>query len=569
MGVRRAVELALEAVHQRSGPIYSYGPLIHNPQAVGLLASKGLTAAAADPEALDGLEPGAIIIRAHGIPPSERSAMRRAGFEVIDATCPRVIRVQAIIQRHAGQGYTPIIWGNADHPEVRGLLGYADGRGRVISGPENAAGLPPAERVILVAQTTQEKARFPQVAEAIRARWPEALVFDTICGATERRQDDVRRLADQVDAVVVVGGHASGNTKRLAEVAAERGARVIQVETEDEIDPDTLAGHGSVGVTAGASTPNWMIKRVLRYLESTGRKRRVTLWSLAQRGLRYLVLSNLYAAFGAGGLCLAGAILQRIPPRPAFFGVTFFYVFAMHVLNLFLDKEASQYNDPDRVYFLEKRKHFLLFTGVFSAATALALGGWLGPAVLGLLAVMSALGLLYAVPLLPPRLARRVGFRRLKDIPVSKTLSLSGGWAVCLSLVPALAPSGGLSAATVVVAALIFCMVFFRSALGDIMDIQGDRIAGRETLPIIIGESKTLKLVGFLPAVMAGLLTAGGASGWLSPAAWWLLPTPFFAAFCFFVFRGDRVTGSANFEALVDANFILAGLLAGLAIVIP
>ena len=555
------MELALEAVHTCQGPIYSHGPLIHNPQAVALLESKGLKALKPDETGLEGLRGGTVIIRAHGVPPATRQDLENRGFEIIDATCPRVIRVQAIIRKHAAKGFTAIIWGNPKHPEVIGLLGHAEGRGLVVVGPEDIKELPDQEKVILVAQTTQHKQVFKEMARVVQERWPEALIFDTICGATERRQEDVRQLAGEVQAMVVVGGHSSGNTQRLAEVAASEGVKTIHIETEEELDPEWLKGVETVGVTAGASTPNWMIKRVIRNLERLARRVDISFQTVSHRVLRILVLSNAYAATGAASLCLAGSLLQDIHPRLLFFGVTFFYVHAMHMLNLFLDKEASQYNDPDRVIFLDKHRVLLLSSGIFSAVVGLGLSFLLGLKVFLLLVFMSTLGLLYAVPLVPSWLVPLVRFKRLKDIPVSKTLSLSGGWAICLGLVPALSPGGGFSPATILVLVVVFLLVFVRSALGDILEIQGDRIVGRETIPIIIGEKNTLTLLNLITVVLAAVLIGGWALGVLNSLALALVLCSGYAALCLYLYRRKSVMGSGVFEAVIDGNFILAGLL--------
>ncbi|MBU2551797.1 MAG: 4-hydroxy-3-methylbut-2-enyl diphosphate reductase [Proteobacteria bacterium] len=561
MGVRRAVELALEAVHTRPGPIYSYGPLIHNPQAMKLLSDKGLIALDSGIEGLAGIRGGTVIIRAHGIPPGEWRALEAKGLDLIDATCPRVIRVQAIIRRHAGRGYTTVIWGNPTHPEVIGLLGQAEDNGFVIQGPDDVAGLPEAERVILVAQTTQNHQAFDDVIAAVRRRWPEVEVFDTICGATQRRQDEVRRLARAVEAMVVVGGHSSGNTKRLAAAAEAEGVKTVHVETEAELDPDWLAGAETVGVTAGASTPNWMIRRVTREIERLARKGDTSFQSLAHRVLRFLLLSNLYAAFGAGMLCLSGALLQGIKPQPVFFGVAFFYIHAMHILNNFLDKEASTFSEPDRASFLDTYKTGLLGSGVVSALVSLALSLTIGWKALALLTLMSVGGLLYSVPLAPKSWPRFARLRRLKDIPSSKTIMLSGGWALCLSLVPALSAEGLTGWPTLLVGLAIFLLVFIRSGLGDIMEIQGDRIVGRETIPIIIGEQKTQRLLNVAAGLLVVVLVGGWLSGLLTSLALLLLACAAYTAFYLFLFRRRLMMGGTFFEALVDAVFILAGLL--------
>lgn len=561
MGVRRAVELALQAVHTRTGPIYSYGPLIHNPQAVGLLSSKGLQVLESGQENLEGIASGTVIIRAHGIPPAERRLLESIGLDIIDATCPRVIRVQAIIGKHARAGYTPVIWGNAAHPEVIGLLGFSEGRGRVVTEVEDVAQLPDLEKIILVAQTTQKKDRFHELAEAVRDRWPQALVFDTICGSTQRRQDEVRQLSRDVQAMVVVGGHSSGNTRRLAAVAEAEGVKTIHVETDDELEPPFVRGIDTIGVTAGASTPNWMIKRVIRKIERLARSNSPSFRTVAHRLLRMAILSNLYAAFGAAWLCLAGSMLQGLETKISYFLAAFFYIHAMHLLNVYMDKEANQFNDPDRVLFLEKHKGLLLGSGVLSGLFAFGLCLHLGGRVLALLIVMSTLGLLYAVPLVPHSWEKRLKFRRLKDIPVSKTLSLSGGWAVFIGLIPALSREDGLTWSTLMVVSIIFFMVFIRSAVGDIMAIQGDRIAGKETIPIMIGEEKTMKLLWVITGFQTFLLIGGHAAGLLTSLALPLVICSVYSAVNLFALQREQFLSSVFFEAFLDANFFLAGLL--------
>ena len=562
MGVRRAVELALESVHHREGPIYSYGPLIHNPQAVDLLKAKGLTTIEASADSLSGIDSGTVIIRAHGVPPQERDFIKSRGLDIIDATCPRVIRVQQIIKKHTGKGALAVIWGNPQHPEVIGLVGHAvDGRARVIQKPEEVENLPLADQVILVAQTTQNIHKYDEISRAVTGRWPEALVFETICGATQRRQDDVKILAGEVQAMVIVGGHTSGNTIRLASVAETQGVKTIHIETEEELNPEWFRGVESVGVTAGASTPNWMIKRVIRWLERYNRSY-MSIGVMAHRLLRMLVLSNIYVAFGAGCLCLAAALLQGIDPQARFFGITFFYVHAMHVLNLFLDKEASKFNDPDRSIFLEKHKTVLVASGVFSAVVSLGLSLTAGTMVFIFLIFMSTLGLLYALPLVPDGLTRYTKFKRLKDIPTSKTLSLSGGWAFCLTLVPALDPAGNLNQSAVMTVPVIFLMVFIRSAMADIMEIQGDRIVGRETIPIIFGVKNTLKILMILTLVLVLFLAGGYLTGIFNSLALWLIICAGYAAWYQWMFRREGIISSVFFEAVLDGGFILAGLLA-------
>jgi len=213
MGVRRAMEMVLTEANKGTGPLYTFGPLIHNHQVFDLLASKGIRPV----DDLNALKSGTIIIRAHGIPPQDRRAIRETGLKIVDATCPKVARVQAIIRYHTRKGSTAIIVGNKGHAEVVGLLGYSEGPAHVIQTVDDVSELPDLDQVFVVAQTTQNEQNYLEVVNALKERFPELQIFHTICDATYHRQQEVRSFSGQVDATVVVGGFHSGNTLRLAQ----------------------------------------------------------------------------------------------------------------------------------------------------------------------------------------------------------------------------------------------------------------------------------------------------------------------------------------------------------------
>ncbi|MBW2619053.1 MAG: 4-hydroxy-3-methylbut-2-enyl diphosphate reductase, partial [Deltaproteobacteria bacterium] len=394
MGVRRAVELVLEEASHRPGPIVTYGPLIHNNQVLELLANKGVRVVD-DLDQLTGDETA--VIRAHGVPPEIKAHLRRAAGRVVDATCPRVLRVQALIRRYTALGYTALIVGDPDHAEVKGLLGHARDQGVVVSQAGQAARLADYNRVILVAQTTQSNAVFEQIVQEVKDRWPQALIFNTICPATHERQIEVRELARQVEAVVVVGGSFSANTRRLAQIAAQNQTQTFHVETETELDLAALCRLRSVGVTAGASTPNWLIRKVveeLRGLPALGQSR----WrSAAFRVFRFLLKSNTLVALGGAGLALAGGLALGLKISASLLAVPFFYLYAMHTLNHFLDREATAYNDPERLRFYAKHQTFLVATSCLATLLGLVLSARLGPASFISLLALSALGLLYSI----------------------------------------------------------------------------------------------------------------------------------------------------------------------------
>ncbi|MBT9447958.1 MAG: 4-hydroxy-3-methylbut-2-enyl diphosphate reductase, partial [Desulfobacterales bacterium] len=204
MGVRRAVEIVLDAANTRKGPLYTFGPIIHNPQIINLLEKKGVSVLT-DPAAA---EQGTVIIRAHGVPPDVKDSLKQMGLNVVDATCPRVIRVQTIIRKYALKGYHAIIVGDHNHPEVMGLLGYAEGRGLIINRPEDIPALPDFERAVVVAQTTQNSRVFSEITREISTRFPHYSIFNTICDSTSKRQLEIRDMAKEVDAIIVVGGYS-------------------------------------------------------------------------------------------------------------------------------------------------------------------------------------------------------------------------------------------------------------------------------------------------------------------------------------------------------------------------
>jgi 4-hydroxy-3-methylbut-2-enyl diphosphate reductase len=264
MGVRRAIEIALRVAAEHEGPVYTYGPLIHNPQELEELRRKGVIVLAESEE----LPRAPIIIRAHGVGPAVHARLAKEASRAVDATCPKVARIQKRIEEFSARGYAVVIAGDPEHPEVVGLLDHAAGNAYVVSSAEEVSHLPPLERVVLVAQTTQDQEVFDAVREALVARFPEVEALSTICESTHRRQNGARELAQQVEAMIVIGGRNSANTRRLAEICTALGKPTFHIEVADELPTEELRRFRRVGVTAGASTPAWIIEAVVRSLSA-------------------------------------------------------------------------------------------------------------------------------------------------------------------------------------------------------------------------------------------------------------------------------------------------------------
>ncbi|MCS6883906.1 MAG: 4-hydroxy-3-methylbut-2-enyl diphosphate reductase [Acidobacteriota bacterium] len=264
-GVSRAIDLVMKAAEAGNTPIYTDGALIHNPQVLSLLESSDIHVSSN----IESIDHGTIAIRAHGITPQRRQLLKSKGLKIVDATCPHVGGIQAIVKQHATKGYTIIIIGETGHPEVIGLMGFTQGRGFLIDKDEDLDNLPPldGEKICIVAQSTQSRSRLYEVTERIRSLYPQAIVFDTLCDVTSDRQNEVLEMTKQVDLMIVVGGKNSGNTQRMAELSRKAGVTTYHIETEEELTAEMLQGHEVIGLTAGASTPDWMIKRVQARLQ--------------------------------------------------------------------------------------------------------------------------------------------------------------------------------------------------------------------------------------------------------------------------------------------------------------
>jgi len=276
MGVKRAVDMAYRAIEKADGePVVTLGPLIHNAQEIDRLVGDGVQAL--DEHARP--EHGIVIIRAHGVAPQVYDELKARGLRVMDGTCPYVHYSQRKAVELAEEGYEVVIAGDKNHPEIRGILGYIGGRAHVVKTVEEARALPSFERVGVIAQTTISPQKYQAIVEVLRERSREVKVCETICDATEENQAAVRRLSAEVEVLYVIGGRHSANSNKLVETAREQCPRSMLVETADEIEPEDLRGVARVGVSAGASTPDWMIQRVVERLREISQ-------SIAECGLR-------------------------------------------------------------------------------------------------------------------------------------------------------------------------------------------------------------------------------------------------------------------------------------------
>ena len=262
-GVRRAVDKVYEQIGKTGKPIYTYGPIIHNEEVVNDLMEKGVEVLHSREE-LEAVRDCVVVIRSHGVGRDIYELLDRDGIEVVDATCPYVKKIHKIVEEQCADGRQVIIVGNEKHPEVQGIKGWGDERTKVIESAEDfeALGLPEGSRLCLVSQTTFNYNKFQYLVEKIPKKRYDIVVVNTICNATQERQVEAMRIASQVDLMLVIGGKNSSNTQKLYEICRKECKNTCYIQTLGDLNPECIRSVRSVGITAGASTPNNIIEEV-------------------------------------------------------------------------------------------------------------------------------------------------------------------------------------------------------------------------------------------------------------------------------------------------------------------
>lgn len=261
-GVKRAIDLVYEEI-EKGGSVYTYGPIIHNEEVTNDLFEKGVRVIESLEE-LNSISEGTIIIRSHGVARSVYDNLKEKGLTIVDATCPYVRKIHRVVEKNSQSDRHILIIGNNNHPEVEGIMGWCDTGYTVINSVQEAEdfSLPKEEKLCIVAQTTFNYKKFQELVEIISKKGYDILVLNTICNATEERQTATRELAKVSDAMVVIGSLHSSNTRKLYEISKSECKNTYYIQKLSDLDLDELKSFRSVGITAGASTPNNIIKEV-------------------------------------------------------------------------------------------------------------------------------------------------------------------------------------------------------------------------------------------------------------------------------------------------------------------
>ena len=267
-GVKKAVNTVYEEAKKENEIVYTLGPIIHNEEVVKDMKKRGVEAVKM--EDLASLQKGTVIIRSHGVSREVYNFVKNSGHRVVDATCPFVKKIHAIVSVQSGKGKTVVIIGNPDHPEVMGIKGWGDKNTYAVENIEQFInlGLKKDEEIIIVAQTTFNHKKFQEIIDKISLLGYDVRCFNTICNATQERQAEAKKIASNVDAMIVIGDKKSSNTGKLVEICQEECKNTVFIQTLEDLNYDALLSVDSVGITAGASTPKHIIEEVQNIVRS-------------------------------------------------------------------------------------------------------------------------------------------------------------------------------------------------------------------------------------------------------------------------------------------------------------
>lgn len=539
-GVKGAIDKVLELEASGKKPIYTLGPLIHNKQVTDMLAAKQITSVEKPADAAD--KSGVLVIRAHGITPAFRQEVMQSGMEVVDATCPLVKHAHDVISQYAAQGYHTVIVGDGGHAEVIGLLGCTQGRGVVVSGPEEAARLPAFDKVNVVSQTTQKESVFMQTARVIEAKAAVCQISNTICHPTKLRQSETMQLAKNADLVIVVGGKHSANTARLALLCRELAPQVLHIETEAELTPQQVLGPKRIFITAGASTPNWVINQVAAWVRQTRKNRGRAAVNALQRFWQKCVSYSIYTALAAAALAYVCMKLEGLHTQWQVLAFSALFIFGLTTVNRALEEKIRPAGRLSAAW------------GYGACVLALAVLLPTDPKTFFIAALFMGAGLLYPY--------RHVFKSTLLSLPGTKDFFTALGWGFTCALLPALANGMLLRKAAYLAFFYAALLVFMRSVTLGFTSANKDLMIGKESFYKAFGIGKTKLAVAVLLTALTAVLATLWFNTWRPSLVSMLLLGNCYTLFIVIYYYSHAASRGVKEETLIDAQFFILWILA-------
>ncbi len=550
-GVKNAVMRVVDEINQSGEQILVYGPLIHNPQTVEILEKRGLKTIT-DLDDIDGKQ---VAVRTHGIPIEETRIIKARSSRMINLTCPRVARVQAIIKKYSASGCHTIILGDAEHAEVVGLKSFASSGVSVIASTEETEKIPAAEKYLLVSQTTMNRELFENIVSILSAKFKNLTVVDTICDSTGNRQADVLEgIKKGIDTLIVAGGKNSANTTRLADIGREHGIKTFHIETEKDLSFDLLKDSKYVLVTAGASTPGWIINNILEKLYYIKYKKGNRFFKGIKMLMEFLVrTSSLSAVFAF----FTSLFLQKTAGAEEDFYlpvISMLYIFSMYTTNNYFDRKFLSDSNSRKYRIYEKYGKLLTVLSICFLTASFYLIRNYSPLAVFLLVCSSLCGFLYfTLPV--KKMVNALNSRFIKKFYSSKIIT-SLGWLTVAVFVPSLQFKPDASV-VVFISLLLLSIITVRHLLIGTVAYQGDFIFGRLSLPIWLGVKGTKILCDVLTAMV---LVSCSVSVFLTGNCRMLLlliPEIYYLILLHKALSVEYPI-SLTYEILTDLNFVIA-----------
>jgi len=497
MGVKSAILKTVHELNKNEEDIFVYGPLIHNPQTMSVLNERGLKVI----KELSSIKNKNIAIRTHGIPIEETILIKEKAKNVLNLTCPRVAKVQSIIKKHTNLGYYTIIAGDHNHAEVVGLKSFAKESVTIVSQIDDIKKIPRKKKYIVVSQTTFEKSLFNEIVKELKQSFKknELKVFDTICDSTRDRQQNVfDEIEKGINTLVVVGGKNSANTTRLAMIGKYNKIKTIHIETESELKESYFTSSDNILVTAGASTPGWIINNVLEKLVNIKYNKSNFLIRTFKNIIEFLVRTSLFASIASFFISALTqfTLLNFVDKNLAF--ITSLYLFSMYSINNYFDRKNLKSSNLYKYNIYNKFGHLLLFLSFLAIGSSLFLIRTYGITEILILILSYSLGIIYSTSFF------RSFMKIFKINIISKIytsrIATSLGWSLIISIIPFLIFQK-FNFLFLAITFFIFTMIFLRQILLDQIAFQGDLILGRESLPVMLGFKKTFCLSSILIAL--------------------------------------------------------------------
>ena len=550
-GVKNAVARVVEEINSSDNTILVYGPLIHNPQTVEILENRGLKTI----HSLDSIKNHSVAVRTHGAPLNELKIIKESASKTFNLTCPKVARVQSTIKTHSADGCHTIIIGDSSHAEVVGLKSFATNGVTVVSSLEESNNIAQADKYLLVSQTTIDRELFDSIVKKLKDKLPNMTVVNTICDSTGNRQNDVHEgIKKGIDTLIVVGGKNSANTTMLARIGADKAIKTFHIETEQELSFEDFENSKYILVTAGASTPGWIINNVLEKLYFIKYKKGNPLFrglkALAEFLVRTNLLSAIFAFFSTFFIQSAG-IFTAFPSLPL---ISMLYIFSMYSTNNYFDRDFLKLSNSSKYEIYKKFGNYLTFLSlIFLVASFYLIRNYSSESII-LLALSSIFGFIYFThpvkkiinTLKPPSIKKLYG---------SKIVTVLG-WLTVVVIVPSIQfkPDKSL---VLFMAVLILCIITERHLIIGNIAYQGDFIFGRVSLPIWLG-SKTTRILNCILSLLSVLTCAAAVYQTSSPSLFALLIPVLYYIILMEITARVEYPISLIYEILTDLNFIIA-----------